>query len=120
MDIASGQGGRAGIGSVLNLGVTGDAGPVLGNQLDNRGNRGVSDFDRTHRFVLSSVWDIPGSGVCRPSAIGRMLLSKWQLSGIITAMSGYRLISWIRQQDLSTGLAAETLGPPQFRPGYDV
>jgi hypothetical protein len=39
---------------------------VLGNQLDNRGNRGVSDFDRTHRFVLSSVSDIPGSGVCRP------------------------------------------------------
>src|SRR6266498_448384 len=26
---------------------------ILGNQLDNRANRGASDFDRTHRFVLS-------------------------------------------------------------------
>jgi hypothetical protein len=32
---------------------------IAGNQLDNRANRGVSDFDRTHRFVLSSLWDLP-------------------------------------------------------------
>ena len=30
-----------------------DSGPILGNQLDGRANRGVSNFDRTHRFVLS-------------------------------------------------------------------
>jgi hypothetical protein len=32
---------------------------ILGNQLDDRANRGVSDFDRTHRFVLSYLWDLP-------------------------------------------------------------
>ena len=30
-----------------------DFSTILGNQLDNRANRGVSDFDRTNRFVLS-------------------------------------------------------------------
>src|SRR5262249_48601606 len=32
---------------------------ILGNQLDNRANRGASNFDRTHRFVLSYLWDLP-------------------------------------------------------------
>jgi hypothetical protein len=36
-----------------------DTSHILGNQLDDRANRGVSDFDRTHRFVLSYLWDLP-------------------------------------------------------------
>ena len=36
-----------------------DGSVILGNQLDDRANRGVSDFDRTHRFVLSYLWDLP-------------------------------------------------------------
>jgi hypothetical protein len=31
---------------------------ILGNQLTTEANRGVSDFDRTHRFVLSYLWDL--------------------------------------------------------------
>jgi hypothetical protein len=61
---------------------------TLGNQFDSRGNRGVSDFDRTHRFVLSYLWDLPRPAFAARSTAGRWLLSDWQVVGIITAMSG--------------------------------
>jgi hypothetical protein len=61
---------------------------IAGNQLDNRANRGVSDFDRTHRFVLSFLWDLPHPAAAISSTAGRWLLSNWQVAGIITAMSG--------------------------------
>lgn len=61
---------------------------IAGNQLDNRANRGVSDFDRTHRFVLSYLWDLPRPAFAKRSTAGRLLVSNWQVAGIITAMSG--------------------------------
>jgi hypothetical protein len=65
-----------------------DASIILGNQFDDRANRGVSDFDRTHRFVLSYLWDLPRPAFTQKSTAGRLLLSRWQVAGIITAMSG--------------------------------
>jgi outer membrane receptor protein involved in Fe transport len=61
---------------------------ILGNQLDPRANRGVSDFDRTHRFVLSYLWDLPRPTFVARSKVARLLVSNWQVAGIITAMSG--------------------------------
>ncbi|MDX6443978.1 MAG: hypothetical protein QOH71_1052 [Blastocatellia bacterium] len=61
---------------------------IAGNQLDNRANRGVSDFDRTHRFVLSYLWDLPSPAFAPRSTAGRLLFSNWHMAGIITAMSG--------------------------------
>jgi hypothetical protein len=60
---------------------------IAGDQLDRRANRGVSDFDRPHRFVLSYLWDMPRPAFAR-SSVGRLLFSNWQLAGIVTAMSG--------------------------------
>jgi hypothetical protein len=65
-----------------------DSGIIYGSQIDPRANRGVSDFDRTHRFVLNSVWDVPPPSFGRDSAKAKFLLSNWQLSGILIAMSG--------------------------------
>ncbi|MCM3874138.1 MAG: TonB-dependent receptor, partial [Pyrinomonadaceae bacterium] len=65
-----------------------DTSIILGNQFDDRANRGVSDFDRTHRFVLSYLWDLPRPAFARGSNAGRLLLSGWQVAGVITAMSG--------------------------------
>jgi hypothetical protein len=65
-----------------------DSGAILGNQLDSRANRGVSNFDRTHRFVLSYLWDLPRPTFAAKSGAGRLLLSNWQVAGIFTAMSG--------------------------------
>jgi hypothetical protein len=65
-----------------------DTSIILGNQLDDRANRGVSDFDRTHRFVLSYLWDLPHPAFAAKSRVGLLILSDWTLAGIITAMSG--------------------------------
>jgi hypothetical protein len=65
-----------------------DSGAILGNQLDSRANRGVSNFDRTHRFVLSYLWDLPRPGLATRSPAGRLLFWNWQIAGIITAISG--------------------------------
>ncbi|HEU5238526.1 MAG TPA: hypothetical protein VFU37_15450, partial [Pyrinomonadaceae bacterium] len=65
-----------------------DTSIILGNQLDDRANRGVSDFDRTHRFVLNYLWDLPRPAFGMRSRAAKLLLSNWQVAGIITAMSG--------------------------------
>src|SRR5262249_28418631 len=44
-------------------------------------DRGLSSFDRTHRFAGSAVWEIP-------LARGNRYLGGWQVSGIFVAQSG--------------------------------
>src|SRR6185503_9794146 len=41
-----------------------------------------SDFDRTHRFVVSYLWDLP------EPAFARVFLSNWQLAAVVVLMSG--------------------------------
>ncbi|MGH9872843.1 MAG: TonB-dependent receptor domain-containing protein, partial [Pyrinomonadaceae bacterium] len=55
--------------------------------LDQRQERGPSDFDVTHAFVMSGVWEIPLFSQ-RNSLKGK-LLGGWQLSGITTWNSGF-------------------------------
>ncbi len=54
---------------------------------DRRAERGLSDFDSRHRFVLSYVWEVP-SGRGRwwgtDSGFANALLGGWQTSGILT------------------------------------
>jgi hypothetical protein len=53
---------------------------VQGNQRDLSSNRAVSDFDRTHRFSASYVYDLPIGG--------NRLLKGWQASGFVQVQSG--------------------------------
>jgi len=61
---------------------------IAGNQLDDRANRGLSDFDRRHRLVLSYLWDLPRPSFATHSEVTKLLFTDWQVAGIITAMSG--------------------------------
>jgi len=88
IDNASGMGGGAGISGVVNTGAVNDSSSILGNQNDPRANRGPSDFDRTHRFVLSYVWEMPKPAFAGQSHPARLALWNWQSSAILTAMSG--------------------------------
>jgi len=88
IDDASNPGGGASSDGTLDRSGGLDTAIVLGNQLSPRTNRGLSDFDRTHYFVLDSVWEVPKPAFAQTSAMGRVVLSNWQLSAIVTAMSG--------------------------------
>ena len=88
IDDASGSGGGAGIVGIVNTGAVNDSSLILGNQNDSRANRGVSDFDRTHRFVLSYLWDLPKPAFAARSGFARRAIWNWHSSAIVTAMSG--------------------------------
>jgi len=65
-----------------------DTSGIVGNQLAARSNRGLSDFDRTHHFTGYFIWELPKFSFTRNSTGARFLVSNWQLSGIVTVMSG--------------------------------
>ena len=88
IDNASGLGGGPGVSGVVNTGAVNDSSPILGNQNNPRANRGVSDFDHTHRFVLSYVWELPKPAFAANSRSTRLAFWNWQSSAILTAMSG--------------------------------
>src|SRR5260370_27644562 len=66
--------------------------PILGQVVYNdqnnvRAQRGVSDFDRTHRLVISGTWAVPTPGHATSAAVQK-LGNGWSISGIVTLQSG--------------------------------
>lgn len=61
-----------------------------GDLHDLRANRGLSDFDRTHRLVISYTYDLPLNRLFRAgdSGFAARLLRGWTLSGVYTMQSG--------------------------------
>jgi hypothetical protein len=55
-------------------------------------DRGLSSFDRTHRFAGSAVWEIPfprgNRGSSPIDAAVRQMMQRWQLSGVFVAATG--------------------------------
>ncbi|MGH9913669.1 MAG: TonB-dependent receptor domain-containing protein [Pyrinomonadaceae bacterium] len=78
LDVSSG-GGAGGLSAF-------DIGLITNDQTNLRNSYGLSDFDRTHRFVLSFVYQPPE--LRRGPRPLQFLLSKWQLSGLTVIQSG--------------------------------
>jgi hypothetical protein len=55
-------------------------GIVVQNSNDLRGDRGLSDFDARHRFVLSALYELPFKG--------NQILEGWQFAAIVQSQSG--------------------------------
>jgi hypothetical protein len=119
LDNASGQGGGAGTGGVVNPGAVGETSGILGNQFNNRANRGLSDFDRRHRFVLSGLWELPTPSFAR-SGIGKALFHGWQMSGVITAMSGLPIDIIDQSAGSLYGFNGAALSRASWAPGATV
>jgi hypothetical protein len=62
----------------------------LWNYIQPRRSYSRLDFDRTHTFVQSYVWQLPFGKGQRwvQSGIGGMILGDWQVNGVFTLMSG--------------------------------
>jgi hypothetical protein len=58
-----------------------------------RAERGLSEFDVRHRFVLSQIWELPFGPGRRwlRQGIGAKALGAWQMSNIVTLQSGQPL-----------------------------
>jgi len=114
IDDASGPGGGAGSDGAVDTGGGLDTSWIIGHQFDARANRGISDFDRTHRFVASSIWDMPAPGFAANSKAGRWFLANWQISEIVIAMSGLPVDLFDPQGGLFQGLGGAR---PNWAPG---
>jgi len=68
---------------------------VQGDLRNLEANRAVSDFDRTHRFSLNFVYDIPTRSTNK-------LLTGWQLSGFFQAQTGTPYSIFAPEPELQT------------------
>jgi hypothetical protein len=77
-------------------------GGIVGqNAYDLRGDRGLSDFDARHRFVISALYDLPFRG--------NQFVSGWQLALIVQSQSGNPVN--IVTSDTAVNRVANTLRP---------
>ena len=67
-----------------------------GDSRNTDANRGVSDFDRTHRFSLSFLYEIPSFGS------NSAFLKGWQVSGFFQAQSGTPFTVFSAEPELSS------------------
>jgi len=61
---------------------------ATGDPADLRASRGLADFDRTHRLVVSYNLDLPNPFGKAARGAPRILFSGWELSGVTTIQSG--------------------------------
>lgn len=75
------------------------------NNYDLRGERGLSDFDIRHRFVVSSMWELPfGPGhTWANEGIAARVLGGWQASNILTFETGQPLTAVLATALSGTG-----------------
>ncbi len=59
------------------------------------GNRGLSDFDRTHRFSTNFLWEIPNGG-----SVSRWV-NGWTVSGFVQAQSGSPFTVFASEPEIS-------------------
>jgi hypothetical protein len=68
-------------------------------------DRGLSDFDHRHRFVVSYVWDLPK--LAGANTLARGLFGNWELTGILSAQSGGPLTILAGKDRSDTGLGGD-------------
>jgi len=86
---------EGGLGDYFNTNGYGGLYSGVQNIQNQRGDRGPSEFDATHRFALSALWDLPSP---KSNAVLKNVLGGWKLNSIISLQSA-------RPFDVYCGLA---------------
>ena len=90
-------------------------GDVPANPFDLRNERGPSNFDITHRFVTSLIWQMPR--FTSHGAVFRYLLGGWETNGIVT-LEGGRPFNVVSGRDNSASAVnqdrADQIGDPSL------
>jgi hypothetical protein len=85
------------------------------NSYDLASDKGNSSFDLRHRFVLSSVYELPfgkSKEFLSSSKLGSAILGGWQLSGIFSTQSGlpFTVTTSVDNSNTGTTERANTIG----------
>jgi hypothetical protein len=89
-------------------------------EFDPNYNKGPSDWDTPHNWILNAIWDVPfARGL---SGTAHTLLDGWQLTGISTVRSGQPLTvfvqnNWSRSQWSPSIAPTSGLDRPDLAPG---
>lgn len=78
--------GLANNGGTTDIGSSKGSGVAFGDPLQQSFDTGLSDYDHTHRFVASYVWDLPRLTGSNP--VLKWVIGGWQWTGIYSATSG--------------------------------
>jgi Carboxypeptidase regulatory-like domain len=91
---------------------------VLNDQTNIRDSRGLSDFDRTHRFIISYAYQLPF--FLKETGFKKAALAGWSVDGIVTFQSG-RPFTIV---DSAGGSTFTPIGPDQstasIAPGFNA
>jgi hypothetical protein len=73
------------------------------NPLNFKLNKGVSDLDVPHKFTAAYIWDLPSPHL---GGALKYVIGGWQLSGILSAQSGYPYTPTFAGDVTNTGLGS--------------
>jgi hypothetical protein len=85
------------------------------DQNNARASRGLSDFDRRHRFVTSAVYQLPFFS--HAGGFTRGALGGWEISGVLTLQSGLPFTPIDSAGGSAYALSSPNLATPTFTPG---
>jgi hypothetical protein len=88
----------------------------LNDQLNARDSRGLSDFDRRHRFVSSFVYQLPF--FAHATGFVGAALGGWETSGVLTLQSGLPLTPVDSAGGSAFSFSSPNLATPTFAPGF--
>jgi hypothetical protein len=88
----------------------------LNDQTDGRASRGLSDFDRRHRFVTSAVYQLPF--FASASGFTKAALGGWQASGVLILQSGSPFSILDPAGGSAYALASTPSSTATFNPGF--
>lgn len=86
------------------------------DQNNPRDSRGLSDFDRRHRFVTSGVYQLPFFSTSKNFV--SKALGGWEASGVITLQSGTPITPVDSAGGSAYSLSSPNLATPNFAPGF--
>src|SRR5262249_20136345 len=81
---------------------------VVQNSFNIRNDRGLSDFDARHRFVINWIYDLPFTG--------NRVVEGWQLSGITQVQTGNPLNLVVTAAGANNFTGNQTLRPDVLGP----
>jgi hypothetical protein len=86
------------------------------DQTNPRDSRGLSDFDRRHRFVTSATYQLPF--YAHASGLTGAALGGWALTGVVTLQSGLPFTPIDSAGGSAYALSSPNLATPTFAPGF--